>query len=81
MLTERNTKLTYKTSNNRCGLTLWFQIQQQVFPYPPYHKQKGFEQFSSLAVPLLMVIGFIFIVPAITIKVVSERETGIKVHN
>jgi uncharacterized protein involved in cysteine biosynthesis len=29
-------------------------------------------------VPLFMIIGFIFIVPSIIIKVVSERETGIK---
>jgi hypothetical protein len=56
-----------------------FQIQQQVFPYPPYHRTKGFDDFIAQAFPLLLVIGFIFIVPSITIKVASERETGIKV--
>jgi len=52
-----------------------------VFPYPAYVRGKGFVELAAQALPMFLVIGFVFIVPSVVVNVVSEKETGIKVFN
>ncbi len=53
-------------------------------PYPSY---KGYrdnpdvKEVYLFLIPIFLVLGFIFIVPAVMRNVISEKESGIKVRD
>lgn len=51
----------------------------QAFPYPPHDFSANFSDIYFIVLPMIVVLGFIFIVPSVIRGVVNERETGIKV--
>ncbi|ODM90575.1 ATP-binding cassette sub-family A member 3 [Orchesella cincta] len=59
------------------GQNVTQKISLQPFPYPFYYRM-NFQEFYLTALPLMIVISFVFMVPSIMRSVVSEKETGIR---
>lgn len=53
-------------------------ISFEEFPYPPHSKDEGVNLFMQI-LPLITLLGFIFLVPAVMTRIVEEKATGIKV--
>ncbi|ODM99022.1 ATP-binding cassette sub-family A member 3 [Orchesella cincta] len=53
-------------------------ISLQAFPYPPYQATRNFDEIYFDYLPIVIIYGFIFMVPSIMRGVVSEKETGIR---
>jgi hypothetical protein len=54
-------------------------LSSTAFPHPSYG-DFDFNQVYFILLPQFLVLGFIFIIPSTVRAIVSEKETGIKVH-
>lgn len=49
------------------------------FPYPPHKADSGLSSIFIHYYPLITLCSFIFVCPAVLMRVVEEKYTGIKV--
>lgn len=54
-------------------------VAVQEFPYPPHKVDKGLTPMFYHFLPLVTLMSFIFVCPAIIQRVVAEKDSGMKV--
>ncbi|CAL4197573.1 unnamed protein product, partial [Meganyctiphanes norvegica] len=55
-----------------------FEIQSQMYPYPPYNQDNGMSQLYGAFLPTVAVLSFVLLCPSLIKNVVYEKETGVR---
>ncbi|XP_071529902.1 phospholipid-transporting ATPase ABCA3-like [Panulirus ornatus] len=55
-----------------------YQIQTQMYPYPPYTQDHGMSQIYGSMLPTFVVLSLVLLSPSLIKCVVHEKETGVR---
>ncbi|XP_045131214.1 phospholipid-transporting ATPase ABCA1-like isoform X1 [Portunus trituberculatus] len=55
-----------------------YEIETQMYPYPPYVQDNGMSQFYGSSLPLFVVLSLVLLSPSLIKSVVYEKETGVR---
>ncbi|CAL4102208.1 unnamed protein product, partial [Meganyctiphanes norvegica] len=55
-----------------------FELQAQMYPYPPYIQDNGMSQLYGMLLPTMIVLSYILLVPSLIKNIVYEKETGVR---
>ncbi|XP_063859615.1 phospholipid-transporting ATPase ABCA3-like isoform X2 [Scylla paramamosain] len=55
-----------------------FQLDIQLYPYPPYSNDGGMSQIYGSMLPSYMILAFVLLSPSLIKNVVHEKETGVR---
>ncbi|KAK7083181.1 hypothetical protein SK128_003539 [Halocaridina rubra] len=55
-----------------------YEIETQMYPYPPYVQDNGMSQLYGSALPTFVVLSLVLLSPSLIKSVVHEKETGVR---